>query len=99
MKKVSLPDNGTDEIHCLLCGTNITNGGELLGECKHLHLVHCSEVEEPIFDRNNIYKDYEDYEDSLHNFLNEKFDDTFVHINVYTPSPGLLECNYVFKLS
>ena len=99
MKKISLIDNGEDEIHCLLCGTNITNGGELTGECDHLHFLYLNVEEEPHFDRNNIFIAFEDYDDSLENFLNEKFGDDFLHVNIYTPGPSDLEIDYVFKLS
>ena len=98
MKTIKISDEGLSDIHCMLCGENITGIFDLSGECEHLHFVHINEDDdESVYDRNNIFKDYDKF-DSLESLMNYKFDHTFLNICICIPSPGFLEVNYVFKI-
>ena len=83
MRKIDLIDNGKDNVHCILCGENITNDGELTGECEHIHFIHISESEEPVFDKNNIYNKIDKY-DSLYDLMKENFNENNLEIFTLT---------------
>ena len=87
--------------NCNVCGvTNITKDGEPI-ECEHLFYVGINEMDEPMYDRNAIYKnidtDAEDY-CSAYDYLKENLSDEYYCENLLAKSPGNLHVYFIYHL-
>jgi hypothetical protein len=100
MKVIPIQDNNnlTRKVHCFLCGTISENDGEI-NECNHLVFVSCNEMDEPIYDKNDLFNSYEENnsDEDVIGYLLEELSNDYVCISMCEPEPGQSTLYFIYK--
>ena len=90
------PEDGELVIHCPFCGTHNHPDTVSAATCPHLVMVYSSESNEPDYDRDGVFKDYDEENDFFHDFVEKKFDDSYLRFRVFIPAPSGFEVCLIF---